>query len=203
MNECIAAIRRPPYGANGSFGNPGPLLAHTALAPLRGAVVAAAQPGACNLDCLRGFSQSNRMPGFWTVFSDLWRPIEPPQTATPEDAESRSLELLRNNLSPAQRQQFALYNYFDVTGGDSGKRYCIHMGRAFNIAQLDANGARERTLCFEPQGTLPIGDVLLAQKIALELFELQALRIANISPSWLVGHGGAWPLRARRSYLPY
>jgi hypothetical protein len=39
-------------------------------------------------------------------------------------------------------------------------------------------------LCFEPQGQLPVGDVMLAQKIALELFESKALRVANASPTW-------------------
>jgi hypothetical protein len=36
-------------------------------------------------------------------------------------------------------------------------------------------------LCFEPQGQLPVGDVMLAQKVALELFESKALRVANAS----------------------
>jgi len=34
-------------------------------------------------------------------------------------------------------------------------------------------------LCFTPQGHLPICDVMLAQKIALECFELDALAVAN------------------------
>ena len=33
--------------------------------------------------------------------------------------------------------------------------------------------------CFHPADALPLGDVLLAQKTALELFEYDALRIAN------------------------
>ena len=50
-----------------------------------------------------------------------------------------------------------------------------------NIAQLNSRGKRVRLLCFEPKGHLPIGDVLLAQKMALELFESETMRIANHS----------------------
>jgi hypothetical protein len=88
-----------------------------------------------------------------------------------------------SNLSPAQRRQFARYDYFDVTGGDTGPRYRIRNGRTLNVAQLNASGGCVRLLCFGPQGTLPIGDVLLAQKIALELFESEATRVANAAPT--------------------
>jgi hypothetical protein len=33
--------------------------------------------------------------------------------------------------------------------------------------------------CFGPQGYLPVGDVMLAQKIALETNEKAALQVAN------------------------
>ena len=33
-----------------------------------------------------------------------------------------------------------------------------------------------------PEGRLPLGDNILAQKIALELFELEALKIAHKDP---------------------
>ncbi len=39
--------------------------------------------------------------------------------------EGRSLRLLRQWLSPAQREQFARKGYFEVVGSDSGKRYRI------------------------------------------------------------------------------
>jgi hypothetical protein len=35
-----------------------------------------------------------------------------------------------------------------------------------------------------PEGHLAIGDVMLAQKIALELFESEALMVANRTPVW-------------------
>jgi hypothetical protein len=33
--------------------------------------------------------------------------------------------------------------------------------------------------CFAPKGNLPMGDVLLAQKIGLEMMELETLKSAN------------------------
>jgi len=44
-----------------------------------------------------------------------------------------------------------------------------------NVAQLNASGGCVRLLCFEPQGHWPLGDVMLAQKVALELFEAEAI----------------------------
>ena len=58
-----------------------------------------------------------------------------------------------------------------MIGGDTGKRYRIHHGYQMNVEQLDQNGRRTRLLCFMPRGGLPVGDIMLAQKIALELFE--------------------------------
>lgn len=40
--------------------------------------------------------------------------------------EGRSLQLLRAWLSPAQRAQFAERGYFEVIGGETGKRYRIY-----------------------------------------------------------------------------
>jgi hypothetical protein len=40
-----------------------------------------------------------------------------------------------------------------------------------------------------------LGDVMLAQKIALELFESKALRVANASPMWELGRELLWPDR--------
>jgi hypothetical protein len=35
------------------------------------------------------------------------------------------------------------------------------------------------SLCFVPGDLLPVGDIMLAQKLALELFEIEALKVAN------------------------
>jgi hypothetical protein len=91
----------------------------------------------------------------------------------------RGLQLLKENLSPEQRRQYDRSGYFDVTGGASGKRYRIRQGRSMNVEQLDKKGRRVCTLCFMPEGWLVTGDVMLAQKVALETFEREALKVAN------------------------
>ncbi len=95
------------------------------------------------------------------------------------EAHERGMRLLKESLSPAQRQQYARYGYFEVIGGKTGKRYRIRHGRSMNIDQLDRNGRRVCGWCFFPEGNLVTGDVMLAQKTALELFEAEALKIAN------------------------
>ncbi len=52
-----------------------------------------------------------------------------------------------------------------------------------NVEELDRNGRRVCLLCFVPKGELALGDIMLAQKLALELFEPQALAVANIIPT--------------------
>ena len=93
--------------------------------------------------------------------------------------EGRSLRLLRAWLSPAQRAHFAEKGYFEVIGGDTGKRYRIYPGAGMNVLEVDQKGRPRIGFCFMPQGELPIGDVMLAQKIALENRENSALAVAN------------------------
>jgi hypothetical protein len=92
----------------------------------------------------------------------------------------RGLELLKANLSPAQRQQLELFNYFEVIGGDTAALYRINFGSQMNIHRFD-NCGKCTYLCFGPRGQLPTGDTMLAQKIALELFETEALLVANLA----------------------
>jgi hypothetical protein len=98
--------------------------------------------------------------------------------------DERGSRLLALNLTPEQREQYSKYCDFDVIGGNTGWRYRIRYGNAMNIQQLDQNGREVQLLCFAPRGLLPVGDVMLAQKLALELFETDALRLANRSPTW-------------------
>jgi hypothetical protein len=78
----------------------------------------------------------------------------------------RGLALLTNHLTLAQRRQYASHGYFEVIGGDTGQRYRIRHGCLMNVERLDQNGRRIQCLCFTPRGRLPIGDSMLAQKIA-------------------------------------
>ena len=93
--------------------------------------------------------------------------------------EGRSLRLLRQCLSPGQRAQFAEDSCFEVVGSDTGKRYRIYAGAATNVCELDESGRPTLGLCFLPMGELPIGDVMLSQKIALESYENRALAVAK------------------------
>ncbi|MHC4049866.1 hypothetical protein RAD04_08190 [Bradyrhizobium sp. 25ACV] len=93
--------------------------------------------------------------------------------------EGRSLQLLRTWLSPAQRAQFAGKGYFEVIGGDTGRQYRIYAGASTNVCEIDEKGRPTRGLCFTPSGNLPVGDVMLSQKIALESCESRALEVSR------------------------
>jgi hypothetical protein len=94
-------------------------------------------------------------------------------------AEEKGVALLKQWLSAAQLAQYEKYGYFEVMGGDSGKHYRIRPSRQMNVDELDEHGVRTVAWCFGPEGELPIGDVMLAQKIALENNEQAALALAN------------------------
>jgi hypothetical protein len=94
------------------------------------------------------------------------------------------MRLLTDNLSPAQRDQLEVFDYFDVVGGDTGTRYRIRFGNLMNVEELDSRGKHVRLLCFAPAGHLPVADTMLAQKIALELFETEAVHTANERQEW-------------------
>ncbi len=108
-------------------------------------------------------------------------------SAATREAHARGLQLLNENLSPAQRDQYERYGYFDVLGHETGRRYRIRKGYQVNVQQLDSKGRPVRLLCFMPRGELVLGDMMLAQKLALELFESDTLKVANqFSPADLL-----------------
>jgi hypothetical protein len=99
--------------------------------------------------------------------------------------EARAIKLLKEWLSAKQLAQFNARRYFDVIGCHSGKRYRIRYGAATNIHELDGAGRPRSVLCFVPNRPLAAGDVMLAQKIALETDERSALAVANrFAPCW-------------------
>src|SRR5262249_57806887 len=95
--------------------------------------------------------------------------------------EGRGLRLMRDWLSPDQREQFDKSGYFDVIGCATGTKYRIHHHtiRPPNVYELDDIGHRKMGICFAPAGRLAKGDIILAQKIALEADEQKALSAAN------------------------
>ena len=100
-----------------------------------------------------------------------------------ELAKDRATALLLDSLSACQRHQYKDHRYFDVIGGESGKRYRIWHRTMQNIEELGAQGERRCIWCVHP-ADVPLCDVLLAQKTALESFERDTLRIANGYSDW-------------------
>lgn len=101
------------------------------------------------------------------------------QWSTPE---ARGLRLLRAWLSPGQRDQFDAFRYFDAVGSATGKKYRIHFGVSTNVHEIGEDGVPKRGWCFAPATGLVPGDVMLAQKIALETNECATLGVANQFP---------------------
>jgi hypothetical protein len=105
----------------------------------------------------------------------------PPQRFRPAryQAEEKSIALLRSWLTPEQLKQWTRGREFEVTGCDTGNRYRFIGSTSLNVLQLSPSGEAVAKWCFAPKGSLVMGDVLLAQKIALETMEHQALAVAN------------------------
>jgi hypothetical protein len=97
-------------------------------------------------------------------------------------AQARGLRLLRSWLSSEQQTQFDSEGLFEVVGSDSGKRYRIYYGTSVNVHEVEPDGRIGTGWCFVPMGGLVAGDVMLAQKIALETCERGALAVANKLP---------------------
>lgn len=95
-------------------------------------------------------------------------------------AQRKSIELLRSWLSDEQRDQFDTDRSFDVIGNSTGKTYRIHFAdSSYNVCELET-GDR---LCFVPKdpSISSVGDIMLTQKLALEMDEIDALFVANRS----------------------
>ncbi len=86
---------------------------------------------------------------------------------TPEE---RAELLLRRHLTPEQKASWTAHGYFD-TIGKSGARYRIlHRGaRQYNVVRL-RGGQCDYGYCAYPRlsSYLPMADVILAQKLAIE-----------------------------------
>jgi hypothetical protein len=95
------------------------------------------------------------------------------------ERDARGLKLLKDWLSPQQFTCYEQHKYFEVIGSDSARVYRIHHGTQQNVEELDSIGEPVCRWCFVPEGDLVAGDVMLAQKIALETSERQALAVAN------------------------
>jgi hypothetical protein len=95
------------------------------------------------------------------------------------EAEKRAVALLLSWLTPEQEEQWHARGDFEAIGCDTGSRYRITYRPVMNVHELDHDGRPVAQWCFTPEGKLAVGDVLLAQKIALETMEREALATAN------------------------
>ena len=97
-------------------------------------------------------------------------------------------DLLKRNLTAKQTRQLLRTRAFEVIGGATGQRYRIRHSFSFNVDLLNERGLCVTSFCFRPGGDdLPLADIMLAQKNALELFELEVLKIANCLYPWEYG----------------
>ena len=132
-----------------------------------------------NNEAGHGHWMSNCLRRIFTVIAD---PVAQAHL-TIKEAQARGVQLLKENLSPTQRDQYEEAGYIEVVGGQTGNRYRIHLGSLMNVELLDSKGKPIATLCFMPRGRLADGDIMLAQKLALELFEADALKVAKKIPT--------------------
>ncbi|MGY8676466.1 hypothetical protein Q2941_01390 [Bradyrhizobium sp. UFLA05-153] len=93
--------------------------------------------------------------------------------------EAKGRTLLREWLTSSQRRQFEEQGCFDVVGCATKRRYRVQYGSIANVQEIDLEGQSGWFLCFAPEGYLVPGDVMLAQKVALETDELGALAVAH------------------------
>jgi hypothetical protein len=100
-------------------------------------------------------------------------------------AKRRSLVLLMRLLNGEQRREFRESRHFHVTGGASGDRYRIWVGRIANIDVLRDDGTVRHRLCVQPAGGIPVYDVMAAQLLYLQdpASEQRFLRQANVHPA--------------------
>jgi hypothetical protein len=103
-----------------------------------------------------------------------------------KNAHEKGLALLREWLSPEQLSDFDHHGHFYVVGSVSGIKYRIRLNTPYNIDVMSGTEIVKQ-LCFGPEGIDCIGDLMLAQKLAIELCEGEALRATNVRPP-----GGIW-----------
>jgi hypothetical protein len=105
--------------------------------------------------------------------------------ARAEAAEKRAEQLLVENLSLKQREEYLRHKAFTVHGRIA--RYRIRRGRSGNVDVVNEQGILTHRLCAHPRAQVPDCDTMLAQKLMLEHDEHAFVRRANVHPA-LSGH---------------
>lgn len=123
------------------------------------------------------------------------REVEPPSrrevnaARRRHEAEQRGLRLLWENITDAQRDQLRTVGYLICKGNCHGDLYHLYPRTQQNIIchpRWEKSPLRRPIgfpsfwgLCIVPEGRLVLGDVMLAQKLAIELEEKSVRRQAN------------------------
>lgn len=95
-------------------------------------------------------------------------------------AETKAKSLMRDNLTPMQREALEKHGWFLVEGGKSKKLYRVHArGYAGNIYELDDKMKEVVRLCVHAPSDIPLGDQLLAQALSLRFDEDHIIAKAN------------------------
>lgn len=103
-----------------------------------------------------------------------------------EAVKKRALDLLHSILSEKQKRTLEKKGFFEIIG-QSGKRYQIKdTGSMGNVIAVDFHGKnKKQRICAHPKlyngkGSIPQGDVMLGQMMALQHDEKQFLKVANL-----------------------
>lgn len=123
-------------------------------------------------------------------------PVPMPPLSLPSDyerAEKRSLELLWDWLSDAQRRELHFEGHFTVCGEHSGRKFHISKKSSYGLTELDDNGTPVAHYCVVPAGASAVGDIMLAQKVWMETDERSTLAKANRMAAYLPANVAARP----------
>jgi hypothetical protein len=116
-----------------------------------------------------------------------------------DNASWRAHELLLRHLTPNQREDYEWDKRFTVKT-KRGHRYVIGQARCQNVLRVNKRGKPMRVYCVTVHGGVPMGDVLLAQKLMLESDEDHFLKVAR---QWPVRFGcGLGDLISRKKKMP-
>ena len=95
-----------------------------------------------------------------------------------EEADRRAEELLVAHLDKEQRKQYRTEKKFKVVGGD-GALFEIGSAWSSNVREMTPDGKHIARFCIHPRESVPIPDLLLAQKLMLETDPAEFRKIAN------------------------
>jgi hypothetical protein len=94
------------------------------------------------------------------------------------ESEERAMGLLKSWLTDGEWESLESCGYFEVVGS-AGGRFRLYAKDCFGVRKLRPGKLLDDAYCVVPDGAPALGDILLAQKIALETDEERTLQIAN------------------------